>query len=156
MVPRLTHLKSQSTAFSRKRESRVFQGIKGVVVFGRGGPFWHWPDINCRIRGHKIPAFAGMMIPRAGRPDTSSNASSLVAFAVSGAENTAGLSQAGSARNTGIFRDVRPWYSAYGGKASTEISHNLSRSASSWTSRTRILWTSVSSWTSTSWSALRL
>lgn len=46
---------------------------------------------------------------------------------------------AGSARNTGIFRSVRVWYSSYGGYASTARAHNRSRSASSSTSRTRML-----------------
>ena len=44
----------------------------------------------------------------------------------------------GSAKNTGIFRVVLSWYSAYGGNASTAISHSRARSASSSTSRVRI------------------
>ena len=58
--------------------------------------------------------------------------------------------------NTGILREVLAWYSAYGGNASTESAQTRSRSASSWTSRTRMVWTSVASRISTSTSLRRL
>ena len=50
-----------------------------------------------------------------------------------------GPGHTGSATKTGIFREVRPWYSSYGGNASTEAAQSRARSSGSDTSRTRML-----------------
>lgn len=55
---------------------------------------------------------------------------------------------AGSKTNTGMWREVLVWYSAYGGKAATASSHQCSRSAPS-ISRATISVTVSPSWTVT-------